>query len=71
MNDLEQLKEQVEKLAKTKKQKSVRIRCVYLSKEGDRQLNALMEKWGENPSAILRHCLSLVYNQEFPNKLSL
>lgn len=56
---------------KKKAQKSTRIRCIYLSKEAERQLEVLIKAWGENPSMIMRRCLDLVYNQLFNAKLSL
>lgn len=56
---------------KKKAQKSTRIRCIYLSKEAERQLDVLVKAWGENPSMIMRRCLDLVYTQLFNPKLSL
>lgn len=72
-DDVEKLKERLAKLVNNKKraQKSTRIRCIYLSKEGERQLSALAEAWGENPSTIVRHCLDMAYNKVFGGKLSL
>lgn len=65
MDEIDKLKETISLLIEKRRlsQKALRARCVYLSKEGERQLHELVKIWGENPSATVRRALDIAYRQ--------